>query len=90
MGNLKKAIFRMRQFRDRRKEEREKDLADKRDALGQCLPDISLWEEYVSDHQVVSTFQEALDNLENATDLEIQLLQDRPGKMTHNYAPKMI
>ncbi|XP_034248967.1 uncharacterized protein LOC117649893 [Thrips palmi] len=45
MGNLKKSMIRMRKFRDSRKLERERDLADKRAQLGECLPDVSVWEE---------------------------------------------
>ena len=75
----------MREFRDRKKIERERDLADKRDNLDEALSDVSVWEEYLLDEEVLSTFHQDLGTLETVTEQDIHLLQDQPGTETHQY-----
>lgn len=72
----------MKEVRNRQVIEREKDLAGKRDVFGESLPDISLWEEYISDKTNVATFSKQLETLEKATDKEMFSLEDDPG---HHY-----
>lgn len=69
----------MKSFRDQKTVEREKDLAEKRAKLGESLPDVGVWEEYIRDPENESKFLQQLRILEKATDQQIQLLADRPG-----------
>lgn len=77
---LKKARNIIKEFRDHKADEREKDLALKRAIFGQSLPDITTWEDYHLDEDNLKRFHEQLDIMENATEQEIEFLENRPGK----------
>lgn len=89
MGNLKRAIIRMKKYRDHRKVERERDLAEKNAQLGENLPDVGVWEEYTRDEKNVSEFMENLEALEKASDEDIKFLEDRPGTVTRQFLIKL-
>lgn len=79
IDKLKKAKNIIKEFRDHKANEREKDLALKRKIFGQSLPDIRTWEEYHLDEENLKKFHEQLDIMENATEQEIEFLENRPG-----------
>ena len=79
MDKLKKATTIMKEFRDNKTDEKERDLALKRAIFGQSLPDITTWEEYLSDEDNLKQCHEQLDIMEHATEQEIQFLENRPG-----------
>lgn len=66
MNQLKKATSILKELRDHEIHDRERDLAEKRAAFGQTLPDIRTWEEYISNPDHLNKFHEQLGVMENA------------------------
>lgn len=79
MNQLKKATSILKELRDHQTHDRERDLAEKRAAFGQTLPDIRTWEEYISNPDHLTKFHEQLGVMENATKEEIVHLEEHPG-----------
>ncbi|XP_034245771.1 uncharacterized protein LOC117647906 [Thrips palmi] len=80
MDALKKATSIMADFGLRKTEEKDRELASRKCALGENLPDVAAWEEYILDSDNVSQFGEQLKALESASDEEIQQLGKKPDE----------
>lgn len=60
-------------------EKKDEDLAAKKVAFGQDLPDIEEWEEYIDDKEVKGLFETSLSALLDASDELIHELENKPG-----------
>lgn len=90
MDSLKKATQNIKDYSRKMMELRDRQLIAKKAALGDTLPDIASWEEYIHDKEVLNDFARNLKSLEEATDNDMQVLATNPGKLSKSWTNILI